>query len=745
MDNKDLEDTRALNDLKDLVTKDQPIIALPDDINDEDTKSSDLYNNLIAKEDPDSVAVKDDQEADKSSNKDITTKFTFKEKWHKLPKKKKIIIIIVSIIAVILLIGAIYLLCFKSKKNNVETTPDVILAKDNYIYQNGTLSFKDSTDNIIGTYECKHQDENLCYVAYVNNDEDPFETAVNEYQDNSIIKTRAKIYLNKYVFIVDEDSNMQDIISLYNMQTNEVMGEYLGLKQYNTDNENLVVLKNKSNEYGLFELTANELKPIVNFKYSYMGIIPNNDQSKLVVKTNKGYCLIDYNSKTLTKIVSDPIVDYNDTYLLVKNNDKYSVYDYDGQEYNKDYDYIRLINDNLVAVVSNKMVYIKGINDSKYNEVGYRLSNTNYATVNTYDSDNKLISSSYAFKIMVNNNILTITIHNDGATDEDDLVNLNEGNTSSKYNYYNYFDGVLYFYDDDAKTNLIGSYQCNNKNSIDDSLTLNNCYIAKDTVLNDTYINPKITRDATIPIYNKHYIFIYDSPTLVNDTNIEVKFYDLTQSKVLGTYALIDSNTPNNNGTSSLITTDNTTIIAKLKTGKFGTINITNSGASVGYKFNYNYLEKYGNYYEAENNENKWEILYSQDSVSSGYPGKILNNVEVSSNEGYFVIQNGEYVNIYKSDGSILLNDGFKYIELLSSKVFGAVDVNNKLYIYTYLGEKLNDEGIKLNTTDYFNTKLPAFKLAIAGENVKVSVLNNDTYTDQLIPLKKVVVTNGTD
>jgi hypothetical protein len=535
-------------------------------------------------------------------------------------------------------------------------------------------------------------------------------------------------------------ADKQDIITLYNMTTNEVVGEYLGVKSYNTDNPNLVILKDKNNEYGLFELTDNELKTVINFKYNYMGIIPSNDHEKLVVKGIKGYYLIDYNNKTLSKVLSDPIIDYNDAYILVKNNNLYSVYDYDGQEYNKDYEYIKLIDESYIATVSNKMVYIKGINDNKYNEVGYRLSNSNYVPINTFDVDNKLISTSYAFKTTINNNILTVTVHNDGGSDEEYLVNLNEGNASSKYNYYNYFDGTLYFYDDDAKTNLIGSYSCNNKNTVGDDLTLTNCYLAKDTVLNDTYLNPNVSRNATIPIYNKHYVFIYDAPTLANDSNVEIKFYDLTQSKIMGTYSQIDSNTPNNNGTSSLIDTNNTSIIAKLKTGKYGTINITNSGASVGYKFNYNYLERYGNYYEALTSDNKWEILYSNDSVSSTYPGKILNNLN-----NYFVIKNGDYVNIYKNDGSILISDGFKYIELLSSKIFGAVDVNNKLFIYTYDGTKLNTEGINLNSSDYYNTNNPAFKLALVGDNVKVSILNNGNYMDQLISLITSEATNGTN
>src|SRR5574344_96097 len=195
---------------------------------------------------------------------------------------KKVIIISLGIIILLFLIGLpIYFIFFKSAPK--ETAESVILAKDNYIYQDGVLTIIDDSNNPIGTYTCKNQDANLCYVAYLNNNEDPYEVGINEYQDGTIIKSRAKVFLNKYVFIVDQSADTSDIIYLYNLNTNEVMGEYLGVKTYNISNDNYVILKNKNNLYGLFKLTYSELKTILDFKYTFMGIDAAKDDSNVIL------------------------------------------------------------------------------------------------------------------------------------------------------------------------------------------------------------------------------------------------------------------------------------------------------------------------------------------------------------------------------------------------------------------------------------------------------------------------------
>ena len=717
MNDKNLENTRALNDLSDLVKKEEErVLTIPDNNNqEEDLSSEELFNDLITKEEP------------KKEEPDIPTKLTLKEKWHNLSKKNKIIIIGMAIaIVLISLITTLFLLNY-NKKKDTPVTPDTVLAKDNYIYQNGTLTILDDNNNPIGSYECNNKDENLCYVAFLNNDEDLFEAPQNEYQDGTIIRTRSKVYFNKYVFITDQSADTKDIVYLYNLETNEKVGEYLGVKAY-SNHDNNVVLKNKANQYGLFELTNDNLKTIIDYSYTYIGIVNKENDNKLVVKNNKSTYLVDFDNKVKTKTITGDIIDYNDSYIVIKNsNNTYSVVDYDNQEYNSQYQYIRLIDSNHVAIVIDNNLYIRNVNNSKYNEDGIALNNNVYVPVNIYDENNKKTSTNYSFTTEINNNVLDVSVHSDTGNTETN-INLREGDASIKYNYINYFDGKLYFYSDEAKEKLISTYTCNNQNDIGDDLTLNNCNIATDTVYNDNYLNPANSRNSVIPIYNYKYAFIYDSPANATDTNKEIKFYDLKNSKTLGTYASIDSSTPDNKGTINQVTTNATTIIAKLKSGKYGTINITSNDANVGYKFEYSYLENFGKYYLAQNENNKWQVLYSSDTKSYEFPYKIMN-----INSSYAVLRVNDGVRLYKADATQVIDKSYKFIYLTDKLAFGAVDSsNNKLYVIKYDGTILNPDGIVLPTDNYYNTSTPAFKMEIVGDVVNVSVFDGKSYSNTI-------------
>ena len=272
---------------------------------------------------------------------------------------------------------------------------------------------------------------------------------------------------------------------------------------------------------------------------------------------------------------------------------------------------------------------------------------------------------------------------------------------------------------------MIGSYACNNKNeTITDNMFIN-CYVAKDSVFNDNYESPYQERNATIPLYNNKYVFIYDAPTLANDGNIEIKFYDLSQNKVLGTYAKVDSGTKDNNGVFSLFSTNDANIIAKLKTGKYGVINIDADKASVTYKFNYESLERYGNYYLAQKENDKWVILYSLNDTSFEFRNKIMDD-----NNDYVVLKDDDEVMIYpnKDNARAINTNSYDYIGLYS-KIYAAVDSKNRLWLYTYdNSNSINREGIRLDTKEYYNTANPAFKLVVRSNEVEVSIYDGSKY-----------------
>ncbi len=735
MDKEDLEKTRALNELAELVKKEEERqVNLVDDVNDinkdleenvEENKEE-LFKDLVSKNDTIEITDENLKEINDLNNDDKKKKDNIfkklKNKWNSFNKKQKIITIVIALIILIAIITLIVVLVTKNKKVVEEPKKEsIILEKDNYIYKDGKLSILDNKDNVIGTYECKNKDEKLCYVAYLNNDEDPFDIAINKYEDDQVIRGRSSVYLDRYVFIYDQDKENNKEIYFYDMQDNKVLDSYFGIKSYKVENANTVVLKDKDDKYGLFEINENGIKPLINFKYLFMGLIDKEKDNLVVVKDAKGYLLVDYSDKVKTKSFTGEIINYNDDYVVVRLNSSYSVYNYKGEEFNKGYDYIRLLDKDYLAVVKDKHLYIRDYQDNKYNEEGLELTNENYAKINYFNQDNKSTKSSYAFDYEKNDKVLNITLLNNDNTTRLEQINLAEGDASKNYSLYSYFNGKLYFYDDEEKKNLFGTYECKNKNTINDNV-FSNCYVAKESNFSNTYVNPNKSTNSTIPIYNKKYAFIFDAPILQNDDNKEIKFYDLKSNKVIGTYSAIDSGIYGDLSNLNLIDSNDEKIIAKLKSGKYGVISIKSNDTSVLYKFEYDYIERYQNEFLVKQN-NKWKILYNSNSASLEFNGKIMNY-----KNKYYVIKdsNNDNVYIYHEDKQII-NTAFKYIKLNGYDSFGVVTLDNKLDVYHYYvndgtTKKLNDNSITLTKDEYSS----AFDVSESGNNVYVKVYNKD-------------------
>ena len=87
MDNDDLEKTRALNDLTELVkqSNDNEFIDLPDDINEKNESKEELFNDLTNN---DSNKDEDNKENNNDEGKD-NKKESLIDKFKKLPKKNK--------------------------------------------------------------------------------------------------------------------------------------------------------------------------------------------------------------------------------------------------------------------------------------------------------------------------------------------------------------------------------------------------------------------------------------------------------------------------------------------------------------------------------------------------------------------------------------------------------------------------------------------------------------------------------
>ncbi|HOP65856.1 MAG TPA: hypothetical protein PLX66_02425, partial [Bacilli bacterium] len=190
----------------------------------------------------------------------VVRKLKIINKIKKLPLGKKILAFSIMGVMVLLIAGLIiYPLVFKEKivPNIMEPEPSIVVVKDNYKYVDGTLSFLNDAEEVIGTYECQNKDVNMCYVAYELND-DNFDETKQVYEDGSVIQTRSKIYYNRYAFVYDNVEETENVI-LYDFQNEEIIGTYLGIKSYynsmlNYDQNNYVIIKDSEAKYGVLNL-----------------------------------------------------------------------------------------------------------------------------------------------------------------------------------------------------------------------------------------------------------------------------------------------------------------------------------------------------------------------------------------------------------------------------------------------------------------------------------------------------------
>ena len=194
------------------------------------------------------------------------------------------------------------------------------MEKENYIYQDGVLIFLNDNDEEIGKYTCNNKDENLCFVAYYNL-EDNFDVEQNIYPDGAKIERRSTIYLDKYVFINDSKNNNDNTIKLYNIEEEKVEDNYSLVKGFN--DSNYVILKDTNGKYGVLLFDNDNYKELLEFSYDYVGEL--NKEAKFVVKTNNKYYIFNKNGKNESKGLPYEIKSYNNNYIVVYD-DGYYVY-----------------------------------------------------------------------------------------------------------------------------------------------------------------------------------------------------------------------------------------------------------------------------------------------------------------------------------------------------------------------------------------------------------------------------------
>lgn len=553
-----------------------------------------------------------------------------KRKSINLTKKQKTILIIVGVILFILIIGLILYFSVLKKEDKKPEEPIEIVEKDNYRYENGKLIFLDKNEKAIGQYECVNKDSDKCYVAKINLENDNFDRVKSVNEAGTELEKNSKIYFDKYVFVYDDDK-----IFLYNMKDKEKQLNLQNIKSYNTTEE-LVIIENEDSKYGLIEIKEEGYEYLIRCSYDNLGIV-NTDKKLLIAQDKDDYYIIDSTGKKLSDNINADIKSANENYIVAVKNNTYNLYSYDYEELLSDYDYISLHN-GVISLVKNKRLFLVDENLSKLYEDGIRLENTDYIKKYVYNDKNKLVKTLKSYEVSLTGNEASITIGENTTN-----INILEGKYSSNLNYMSYFDGKLYFYSDEEKTDLLGTYTCKNKNNLTSNTdTLKNCNI---------YFNEL----GYSGIYNNEYVIISDN---TNAENKEYYLYNLKEKKVKGTYNDIQVVLEKElNNQIKLIYTSSSFIIAKAANGSnkgnYGVLEVNSEKVQGKVGFNYENITKEKDYYKLLNIDKTYSI-YNNNFV------KISNEFSsIKLFDNYYVGINNNKLNIYSYTNTlgILEND----------------------------------------------------------------------------------------
>ena len=677
----DLEKTRDLFDISDMEVP-SPI----DDIDSEGISKEDMVDDFTLGLSGDDAVEPQKEESEESSkinkkeeNKPKKPKKSLKEKWGNLSKKKKVIIIISIILLLLIIVGLILFLVLRNpKEDSVKPEePEVIVEKDNYIYKDGTLVFLNDDEEEIGTYECTNKSEDLCYVSMYSM-EDTFDGEKNVYQDESLIERPSAIYQNNYVFIYDNENDSSNNIILYNIKNQETVDDYTLVKGFS--DSDFVILKNDNNRYGLIKFDSEGIEEILEFSYDYIGQLSSD--SNIVVKTNDRYYIYNTEGKNLSSGLRYEVRSYNNKYIVVDNNGYY-VYDYNGNLIFDDaYDYIELLDDYAI-LIDRDLLYIRDYKNNRYIVEAVDIDSTYYNPLNVYNDDKVFVETKRAYEVTIDKDSMDITFTRDGK-ERTETIDLQDGKMSAKYKYISYFDGKLYFYSDEEKSDVLGTYECSNANNSD----LTNCTVATDSFYSDNEVEEnKSDSVGWIPIYNKRYVFILDTIDLSNPT---IVLYDLEKDKSLAKYASVDSGAYTGKKEITFVDTDATYIMAQNKSNEdYGLIRISDSvSGTIG--FDYSSIEKLGDYYQVGTSSGTYQLFSNVGKEITkvyGYP--IISYVGT-----YLKVLNNKEYYVYDFEGNRLReNDGgYKYVDL-QNNYYVVIDSNNNLNIHKY-----NDLEFSLDT-----------------------------------------------
>ena len=463
----------------------------------------------------------------------------------------------------------------------------------------------------------------------------------------------------------------------------------------------------------------NKPKTLINFVYDYAGVAPSESGNKYaVVARNNKYYLADFNEEIVSSGFNNMIVDYNDTFVVTKSQDNvYKIYNLEGSELTPgNYLFIKIIGDYYALLLDNGLV-VYDKNGIKYNETPIGLTSTNYNRTYIFDANKQLISNEVAFEIEVNEEYISVT-----RGKANDLLSIKDALANKDRPFISYFNGILYFYADNAKKENIGKYTCKNRNSVE---VMDHCTMATSSNISSNDVTYDI-QTGVIAILNNRFVFINDTPTSLT-SNPNIYLYDLSLNKKLGPYTMVETT-----GLISLNydskTADGSYVIAKNTKDQFGLLKINSSSVDIVLNFEYGALEKSGDNFIARKSSGKYVLINKEGKeISKEIPDKIM-----SYNEKYIAAKGAMGYKLYDFEGKEIDNKSYSYIKL-DKKYYVAIVSNSQLEIHEY--EKVNEpinfgKKIAIKSSDSWRS-VNYFKVENLGNLYKVTITdgeNNNVY-----------------
>ena len=184
------------------------------------------------------------------------------------------------------------------------------------------IYYYDDMNKYVGYYDCQNED---CDDAESIIDDEDF------YYYKEATTNVMGLFNNEYSLIKDGDK-----VVLQNVKLDIHINDFKAYKNYGTlIAGEFIILQNEEDKYGLFDVNniIYRIEPLYDFMGVSDGMINMTSEGILIaVKKDMNWFLIDTYGSAISFVTTEPIYSYDENFIYTKVNNRYRVYDYDGND-----------------------------------------------------------------------------------------------------------------------------------------------------------------------------------------------------------------------------------------------------------------------------------------------------------------------------------------------------------------------------------------------------------------------------